>query len=89
MTHCKKTGCIFHCLTILVNVIMIVVILGIIANSYGNQAWLALIFLIPPVLSIIALRKGGDKEERALKARIRKAHLRKELEDLKKFDKTD
>lgn len=89
MTHCKKTSCIFYGLTILANIIMIIATLFIVANAYGDQARMALIFLIPPVLSLLALRKGGDKEERALKSRIRKANLRKELDDLKKFDKTD
>ena len=89
MTHCKKTGCIFYCLTILANVAMIIETLFIVANSYGGEARMALILLIPPILSILALRKGGDKEERALKARIRKANLRKELDELKPFDKTE
>ncbi|PCI56074.1 MAG: hypothetical protein COB36_04585 [Alphaproteobacteria bacterium] len=89
MAHCKKTSCIFYGLTILANIIMIIVTLFIVANSYGGEARMALILLIPPILSLLALRKGGDKEERALKSRIRKANLRKELDDLKKFDKTD
>lgn len=89
MAHCKKTNCILYCLTILSNIIMIIVTLFIIANSYGDEAQAALLLLIAPVLSIIALRKGGDKEERALKSRIRKANLRKELDDLKQFDKND
>ncbi len=89
MTHCKKTSCIFYCLTILANVAMIIVTLFIVANSYGGEARMALILLTPPILSILALRKGGDKEERALKARIRKANLRKELDELKPFDKTE
>ncbi len=89
MSNCKKTSCIFHCITILANLAMILVTLFIVANSYGGEARMALILLIPPVLSIIALRKGGDKEERALKSRIRKANLRKELGDLKEFDKVD
>lgn len=89
MTHCKKTSCFFYCLTILANIIMIIVTLFIVANSYGGEARMALILLIPPVLSILALRKGGDKEERALKSRIRKANLRKELDNLKQFDKTE
>ncbi len=89
MTHCKKTNCIFYGLTILANLIMIIVTLFIVANAYGGEARMALILLIPPILSILALRKGGDKEERALKARIRKANLRKELDELKPFDKTE
>ena len=86
MKNCNKASCLFYGLTILVNCVMIGAILLLAADSYGDEAQIILLFLIPPVLSLIALYKGGDKEERALKKRIRKANLRKELEGLKEFD---
>ena len=89
MKHCSKRECLFYGLTIVANLIMIIVILLFASQAYGKDAQVALLFLIPPCLSLIALRKDGDKEERALKKRIRKAHLRKELDELKKFDPSE
>ena len=49
---------------------------------------MALLILIPPLLSLQAIYKGDDREERALKTRVRKALLRKELNELKEFDQS-
>ncbi len=89
MKTCDKKSCIFYYLTMLANVALIVTCLWIYSHSYGDQKILALLLGVPPLLSIIALRKGGDKEERMLKKRIRKAKLRQELDGLKPFDNTD
>ena len=89
MKGCIKSGCIFHWLTKLANIALILFAFSIFAKAYGPERFLALLFVIPPLLSLIAIRKCGDKEERALKARIRKAHLRKELNELKEFDKSE
>ncbi len=80
--------CIFHYLTLLANIGLILTVLFIVQETHGQERLLVALFLLPPVLSLIALRKGGDREERDLKKRIRKAELRKQLKDLEKFDKT-
>ena len=87
MKNCSKKTCFFYYLTVLANLLLIVFAIMAYSQTYGREAGLILLLLIPPVLSLLALRKGGDKEERQLKKRIRKATLRKELDDLKKFDK--
>lgn len=87
MKFCEKKSCAFYYLTLFANVALIIMVFLMVANAYGQNKYIGLLIALPPLLSIIALRKGGDKEERTLKARIRKAQLRKELEELKAFDK--
>ena len=86
MKHCDKKNCIFYGLTIFANYAVIVVLLFMASQVYGAEKWIALLFIIPPLLSVTALRKMGDRETRGLKKRIRKASLRKELAELKDFD---
>ena len=86
MKHCHNKNCIFHGLTILANFVVIAILLFLASHAYGTEKFTALLFLIPPLLSIAALSKCGDKETRSLKKRIRKAALRKELAELKDFD---
>ncbi len=89
---CKKSSCLFsscilHSMTMIANLVLIGVMLYLYSEAQGSKdAHVALLFIIPPMLSIIALGKGGDKEEKALKKRIHKAKLRKELDELKQFD---
>lgn len=78
--------CIMYYLTILANLALIVFVLLLAINATGNDKALAFLLLLPPFLSLITIYKGGDREERALKKRLRKAHLRKELKELKEFD---
>jgi len=78
--------CIFYYLTVLANLALIIVALLLAAKAYGPEKFIALLFVIPPFLSLITIYKGGDREERSLKKRLRKAHLRKELKELKEFD---
>lgn len=75
-------------LAMLANIALIIFIFILISTSYGSERFMALLLLLPPTLSILAIRKGGDKEERELKKRIRKANLRKELKELSEFDKS-
>ncbi len=89
MKFCEKKKCAFYYLTLFANVALIIMVFLMVANAYGQNKYVGLLIALPPFLSIIALRKSGDKEERALKSRIRKAQLRKELDDLKGFDKED
>lgn len=86
---CIMKTCIFYYLTVLANIGLILFSVLLFSQSYGPDKFFILLVAIPPILSMIALRKGGDKEERALKKRLRKAHLRKELDELKAFDKAD
>ena len=89
MNHCEKRYCIFYGLTIITNISLILFALYIFSTSYGNDKFLSLLIAIPPLLSLMTLKKGIDKEERSLKKRLRKAQLRKELDNLKPFDKKD
>ncbi len=73
-------------LAYLANFVMIVVACFAVSDSYGNDSFFAMLLFVPPVLSILALAKQGDREERNLKKRIRKAHLRKELKALDEYD---
>ncbi|MFP4097583.1 MAG: hypothetical protein ACLFP8_01460 [Alphaproteobacteria bacterium] len=81
-----RGSCAVRILAYVANIAMIVFAAFIVKESYGDQQLLAMLFFIPPVLSIWALRKQGDREERDLKKRIRKAQLRKNLKSLSEFD---
>lgn len=53
------------------------------ANSYSSrEAILAFLLVIPPILALVALYGGPDREERKLRGLVTKARLRKELQDL-------
>ncbi|MGH1375743.1 MAG: hypothetical protein ACRBCK_05265 [Alphaproteobacteria bacterium] len=78
-----------HVLTVLANVALIILAIFLFSEAYGAERYMALLLAVPPVLSLLAIRRGGDKEERLLKKRIRKAKLRQELKDLAEFDKTE
>ena len=82
----KGDGAILRVLAYIANIGVILFALFILKEAYGPERFLALLLMVPPILSILALRKQGDKEERALKKRIRKAYLRKELKALSEFD---
>jgi hypothetical protein len=84
---CLNTGCVIHVLAVLSNLILMAVIFIISLEAHGTEQYMVLLFWIPPILSIIAMRRH-DKEERALKKRIRKAHLRKELAELSEYDES-
>lgn len=83
---CSKKSCVFYYATLAANLVLIVVTIYFFAESYGPKKYFILLLAMPPVLSIMALRKSADREERALQARLRKAQLRKELDDLKPYD---
>ncbi|MCB1783244.1 MAG: hypothetical protein KDI13_04555 [Alphaproteobacteria bacterium] len=72
-------------LTVLANLILIGFILWMFATSYNSDRVLALLFLVPPVLSLMAISRGPDLEERRLINQVRKAQLRKELKELAEF----
>ena len=82
----KHDGFIVRILAYIANIIMIVVAGFALRNTYGDASFLAMLLFVPPVLSILALKKQGDREELNLKKRIRKALLRKELKILSEYD---
>ncbi len=88
-SKCINSGCILIPLTIIANIIVIGVLLFLAVTSYGNEKYIILLFLIPPVLSITTIAKMESKEDRMLKKRIKTARLRKELKDLSEFDKSE
>ena len=79
-------NCIFYYVTVLANLGLLLTFLFVFAEGYGADRYLALLVCFPPFCSLYWLYKSGDREERVLKRRIRKAKLRKELDDLKAFD---
>ncbi len=93
MKHCQSKchadGCIFIPLTMIANLIMIAVVLFFATQAYGDEVFIILLFLIPPLLSVATIAKMGSKEDRKLKKRIKTARLRKELKELSEFDKSD
>ncbi len=55
----------------------------IMSQAYGaRDMMMALLLAVPAVLTIAALYRGPDKEERLLQTQVTKARLRKELQDL-------
>ena len=67
---------------IIANLLMIAVIAFIASQAYGRDSYVALLFIIAPVLSIIALLRLPDAETRMLQQAVTKARLRRELADL-------
>lgn len=70
---------------ILTNLIMLGFALFIATFEHGSDARLALLLIVPPLLSIIALVQTGGIEERQLRKQVRKAALKKQLKDLEEF----
>ncbi len=48
----------------------------------GSDSFLALLLLLPPAISLIALHFSPDFEERRLTRKLRKAQLRRELKEM-------
>ncbi len=83
---CIKWQCIIGILAVTANIALIILALVLFNDAHGSDRIVAALLLLPPILSLIALRRGPDKEERKLKSRLRKANLRKELKELEEFD---
>jgi hypothetical protein len=66
----------------LANLCMIVGAVGLFANAYGREKFIALLLAIPAILSLMALWNYPDLEERRLARQVSKARLRRELLDL-------
>ncbi|MFA7276614.1 MAG: hypothetical protein WC043_07420 [Pseudobdellovibrionaceae bacterium] len=61
------------------NILLILVTGFILTESYGREMFLAALLAVPPVISILALLHGPDREERRLAKELRKAKLKQEL----------
>lgn len=72
---------------VLTNVLLIVFALYIGMFEHGSDAKIALLFVIPPILSIVAISQNGGIEVRRLKCQVQKAELRKKLKELEDFTK--
>ncbi len=85
---CPKMTCFIHILAKSLNILLLLGALFGFAQAYSFHEKLVFLLVgLVPLISLIALSKKGDREERHLQARIRKANLRKELDELKQFDK--
>ncbi len=51
-------------------------------NAYGKDVYVALLLMAVPVITFVAWRFGFDAEEHTLARLVRKARLKKELEEL-------
>lgn len=69
---------------LLVNIIQIGFAVFLFWQGYGRDAALALLLVIPPALSMLAIHFSPDHEERRLTRKLRKARLRQELRDIEK-----
>ena len=78
-----KTPCRFVGIAaIIANVMLICAVGFIMTQAYGRDVMYALLLAVPPVLSIIALLRGPDAEQRKLESAVAKARLRRELAEL-------
>jgi hypothetical protein len=75
---------IIYLAALLVNIIQIGFSVFLYWKGYGREAALALLFILPPVVSIAAIHFSPDHEERRLTRKLRKARLRRELEEMEK-----
>ncbi len=73
---------VIRCAAYLACVIQILVAAYAFTEVYGSEIILALLLLVTPLLSVIALYSGPDLEERRLTKDLNKARLRNELEIL-------
>lgn len=69
-------------IAIIANIAMILFTGFLASQAYGRDSYIALLLVIPPVLSIIALCRMPDRETRALERAVAKARLRHELATL-------
>lgn len=76
---------IFHTLTILANIGMILFGFFIFTTSYGSDRYLVLLLVLPALLSLYTLYMQGDREERRLRKALRKAELRQRLKELETY----
>lgn len=71
----------------LANIGIILVLLYVVMQSHGRDSGIALVLLALPLVNMIALYNGPDREERGLAREVRKAELRRRLAELEAGDK--
>lgn len=76
------TDRIFYYLAIVANIIALISVVFMMQNAYGREVFTLFLLALPPVLSLLALLRGSDLEERRLMRDVRKARLRAELKQL-------
>ena len=69
---------------LMVNILLLLFAVYTFLTGYGNTRLFAALLIVPPILSVFALRMGPDLEERKLTRELNKARMRKELQNLKK-----
>ncbi|MFN3701542.1 MAG: hypothetical protein ACK4VI_08500 [Alphaproteobacteria bacterium] len=69
-------------IAILANLVLMLVVFFLMVETRGSDIYLVALLLLPPVLAIYAIYRGGDIEERRLSKEVRKAKLRLELSKL-------
>ena len=79
---CKHSCRYLTLAAIIANVLLICAVGFIMMNAYGRDTIYALLLAVPPLLSIIALKRGPDAEQRKLESEVAKARLRRELAEL-------
>jgi peptidoglycan/LPS O-acetylase OafA/YrhL len=70
----------------LANIALLIALVLLAMDSYGDDIFLFILMAVPPVLSFVALYTGPDPEERRLDRLVRKARLRQELQSLQQDD---
>lgn len=71
----------------LANIGIILVLLYVVMQSHGRDSGIALVLLALPLVNMVALYNGPDREERKLAREVRKAELRRRLAELEAGDK--
>jgi hypothetical protein len=68
----------------LANVLMILAVLIIWQDNrpHGAEVLLMALLFFPPILSLLAIWQGPDREERRLRRAVNKAELKKRLKEL-------
>ena len=66
----------------IVNIVMLIALIALLLEAYGEDQLYILLMFIPPILSLFALHKGPDLEERKLTKLLNKARMRDELQKL-------
>ncbi len=75
---------ILYVTTLLANAVLLLVLAALFFDAHGEESLLIALMAAVPVLSLVLLYKGPDREERRLRRQVNKARLRKELAELEK-----
>ncbi|MGB4056761.1 MAG: hypothetical protein WBK77_01615 [Alphaproteobacteria bacterium] len=68
---------------LLINVVQLGFSVFLFVESYGrSDSLLAVLLILPPIISLMAIHFSPDFEERRLTRKLRKARLRRDLKEL-------